>query len=249
MRNGDQATLNAFGPRPVDLAAKKLVDEFGIALTVEDPTYRYRDDIEAIGIRRSGQPQFIPNGRRSKCASTFAKTGRCQDVGQVVRELRDRANNQLPFEYRIDTDGNTFSLIATRTRDEQGRSVQLTPILDHRVTIPLGTRKIFEHANLLTESLQRKTGVRVECCQSFVSGIPWGSTVVLFEAKDEPARSVLLRLLRIEPGRDRLVRNEQDQRFYLVKSDPVREHWRWTMRCEPGDTWCFISVTAIPERP
>ena len=249
LRNGEQATLSAFGPRPIDLAAEKLVDEFGIALNVEDPVYLYRDDIEEIGTARSGKALFIPKSSLLEMRLDLREDGSLLDKEQVVIDLRETASRQLPFEYRVDDDIHAFSLIPFRRRDEQGRFVQLTPILDRRVTIPLGTRKIFEHVNLLTESLQRQTGVRVACCQATVSGIPWGSTVIPFEAKDEPARTVLLRLLRSEPGPGRLIPNEQDHRFHLVKSDPAREHWRWTMRCQPGDAWCFISVTAIPEKP
>jgi hypothetical protein len=249
VRNGDQATLNAFGPRPVDLAATKLVDEFGIALNVEDPTYLYRDDVEEIGTDRSGKPLLIPKSSLLEMRLDLREDGSLLDEQQVVIDLRETTSRQLPFEYRIDVDSHVFSLIAFRTRDEQGRSVQLTPILDRRVTIPLGTRKIFEHVNLLTESLQRQTGVRVSCCQATVSGIPWGSTVISFEARDEPARSALLRLLRSEPGRDHFVPVEHTGASRLVKADPGREHWRWTMRCQPGEQWCFISVTAIPEKP
>ena len=249
LRTGEQATLSAFGARPVDLAAKKLVDEFGIAINVEDPVYFYRDDVEDIGATRSGRRLLVPKPSLLEIPLDIRTDGALSDVRQAVRDLRDTANRQFPFEFRIDTDGNVFTLIATRTRDEQGRSVQLTPLLDLRVTIPLGTRRILEHVNLLTESLQQQAAVRVSCCQAAVVGIPWGSTVVAFEAKDEPARSVLLRLLRTEPGRNRLVRNEQGGAFHLVKTDPGREHWRWTMRCQPGGAWCFISVTAIPEKP
>jgi hypothetical protein len=247
LRNGKQATLSAFGPRPVDLAAEKLVDEFGIALNVEDPVYLYRDDIEQVGTSRTGTPVFIPKSSLLEMRVDLREDGELRDEQQVVVDLRETASRQLPFEYRVDIDSHVFSLIPFRTRDEQGRSVQLPPLLDRRVTIPRGTRKIFEHVNLLTESLQQQTGVRVNCCQAAVSGIPWGSTVVSFEAKDEPARSVLLRLLRLEPGPNRLVQNEGAGTFRLVKSDPQREHWRWTMRCEPRNPWCFISVTAIPE--
>lgn len=248
LRNGEQATLSAFGPRPVDLAASKLVDEFGIALNVEDPVYLDRDDIEEIGTARSGKPLLIPKSSLLEMRLDLREDGSLLDEEQVVIDLRETASRQLPFEYRVDGYSHAFSLIPFRTRDKQGRWVQLTPILDRRVTIPRGTRKIFEHVNLLTESLQQQTGVRLNCCQAAVGGIPWGSTVVSFDAKDEPARSVLFQLLRLEPGRDRLVRNEDGQSLRLVKSDPGRQHWRWTMRCEPRDAWCFISVTAIPER-
>jgi len=261
LRNGQQATLSAFGPRPVDLAATKLVDEFGIALNVEDPAYLYRDDIEEIGAARSGKPLFIPKASLLEMRLDLRDDGSLSDVRQVVRDLQDTANRQLPFEYKmiseygvdmttgqVDKNVEIFWLIPARTRDDQGRFVVVTPILDHRVTIPVGTRRVFEHVNLLTESLQQQTGVRVNCCEAAVSGTLWGSTVISFSANNEPARDVLHRLLQREPGRDRLARNEQGGAFHLVKSDPGREHWRWSMRCTPRDAWCFINVTAIPER-
>lgn len=249
LRNGEQATLTAFGPRPVDLAAKKLVDEFGVAINVEDPVYMYRDDVQDIGTTHSGKRLLIPKASLLESRFDLRADGSLRDVRQVVRGLVDAANIQLPFQYRIDNDGDVFTLIATRTRDDQGRPVELIPILDRRITIPAGTRKIFEHVNLLTGALEQQTGVHLGCCQAGVAGIPWGSTVIAFEARDQPARDVLLRLIRSEPGRDRLVRNEQDGTFQLVKSDAGREHWCWSLRCQPGEAWCFINVAAIPEKP
>ena len=35
VRKGTKATLTASGPRPVDLAARKLVEEFGVAISAE----------------------------------------------------------------------------------------------------------------------------------------------------------------------------------------------------------------------
>lgn len=249
LRNGEQATLSVFGPRPVDLAAKKLVDEFGVAINVEDPPYLYADDVQLSHVAASGKRVMVPRATLLEMPLVLKEDGSVRDVGQVVETLRDAANQQLKFAYRIDNDRDVFTLVPTRTRDEQGRSIDLSPLLDRHVTVPLGTRKIFEHVNLLTESLQQQTGVRVSCCQAFVSGIPWGSTVIAFEARDEPARSALLRLLRSAPGRDRLVPIEHTGASRLVRADPGREHWYWLMRCPPGEAWCFINVAAIPENP
>jgi hypothetical protein len=249
LRTGEQATLTAFGPRPVDLAATKLVEEFGAAINVEDPVYSYRDDVQDIGAAGSGRRLLIPNSSLLEMRFDVREDGSLGDVGQVVRGLVDAANVQLPFLYRIDKDGETFTLIATRTRDEQGRGVTFTPILDRHVTVPAGTRRIFEHVDLLTRALEEQTGVRISCCQAGVAGVPWGSTVVSFEARDEQARRALLRLLRSEPGRDRLVRNEPGGAFHLVKSEPGREYWHWLLRCQPGEAWCFINVAAIPVKP
>jgi len=249
LRNGEQATLSVFGPRPVDLAAKKLVDEFGVAINVEDPLYFYGDDVQFSHVAASGKRVMIPKAVLLEMSFALNQDGSVRNIGQVVETLRETANRQLPFAYRIDNDRDVFTLVPTRTRDEQGRSVDLTPLLDRQVTVPIGTRRIFEHVNLLTESLQQQTGVRLSCCQGAVGGILWGSTVTSFEARDEPARSALLRLLRSEPGRDRLVPIEHTGASRLVKADPGREHWHWLMRCQPGEAWCFINVAAIPEKP
>ena len=251
LKNGEEATLSVFGPRPVDLAAKKLVTEFGVAINVEDPVYLYRDDVQDVTPARassSGGRTLIPKAALLEMRFDLRPDGSLKDVRQLVQGLVDIANAQLPFLYRIDHDGDVFTLVASRTRDEQGRSVEMTPILDRLVTIPLGTRKVFEHVNLLTQALQQQTGVRISCCTNAVGGIPWGSTVVSFEARDEPARSALLRLLRSEPGRDRLVPVERTGASRLVKADPGREHWHWLMRCQPGDAWCIINVAPVPEK-
>jgi hypothetical protein len=237
---------------PVDLAAKKLVDEFGVAINVEDPWYMYRDDIQDVTpprVASSGRRTLIPKGALLEMHFALRPDGSLQDVRQLLRDLVEIANAQLPFLYRLDNDDDVFTLVASRSRDEQGRSVASTPILDRRVTIPLGTRKIFEHVNLLTQALERQTGVRISCCQAAVGGIPWGSTVISFEARDEPARTAFLRLVRSEPGRDRLVRNQEGGAFHLVRSEPGREHWHWLMRCQPGESWCSINVAPVPDKP
>lgn len=249
LQNGEQATLSVFGPRPVDLAAKKLVDEFGVPINVEDPVYIYRDDVQGAGVAPSGRRILTPRASLLEVRLDVRADGTLLDVRKVLRDLVDTANAQLPFLYRIDNDNGVFTLVATRTRNDQGRSVASTPILDHHVTIPPGTRKIIEHVNLLTRALEQHTGVRISCCQAAVGGIPWGSTVISFGARDEPARSALLRLVRSEPGRDRLVRNEQGGAFRLIQSEPGREHWHWMMRCQPKEAWCFINVAAIPDKP
>ena len=50
------ATLSVFGPRPVDLAAKKLVNEFRVVINVEDPMYLYGTMFRtyAAGVRVQG---------------------------------------------------------------------------------------------------------------------------------------------------------------------------------------------------
>jgi hypothetical protein len=243
LRNGEQATLSVFGPRPVDLAAKKLVDEFRVVINVEDPLYFYSDDVQFSHVAASGKQVTIPRASLLEVRFNVRPDGSLQDIRQVLADLVETANVQLPFAYRIDRDGETLTLVATRTRDEQGRSVDLTPILDRRISIPLGTRRFFEHVNLLTHALEKQTGVHVGCCTGTADNQP--GPLIAFRADDEPARSAFLRLVRSRPARSHLVRSESGG-YHLVTDEPGGYHW--LMRCQPGDSSCFINLAPIPYR-
>ena len=243
LRNGEQATLSVFGPRPVDLAAKKLVDEFRVVINVEDPLYFYGDDVQFSHIAASGKRVTVPRAALLEMRFDLRPDGSLLDVRQVVQDFVNTANRQLPFAYRIDRDGDTFTLVATRTRDEQGRSIDLVPILDRHISIPLGTRRFVEHVNLLTHALEEQTGVHIGCCTGTADnqqGPP-----IAFRADDESARSAFLRLVRSRPVRNHLVRSEGA--YHLVPSEPGGYHW--LMRCEPGESWCFINLRPIPDKP
>ena len=101
LRNGDQATLSVYGPRPVDLAAKKLVDEFGVAVNVEDPVSMYREDVQEIGVTRSGEPLLIPKAWPLETRLALRSSGSLRNVGQAVRDLAEAASLASPFQYRI----------------------------------------------------------------------------------------------------------------------------------------------------
>jgi hypothetical protein len=223
------------------LAAGKIADEFGIGVNVEDPIHRYGDDVQLSHVTPAGKRVFIPKYQFLETHFGVTQDGTLVDAHRTFEELVDAANAAMPFRYRFDTtDQETITLVATAARDESGHTMESTPILDRRVTIPPGTRKVYEHVSLLMQSLQEQTGVRVSCCQPAVSGVPWGSNVVPFEAREEVARTAFLRLVRSVPSPSRIIRG------HLVEGQPGR--YFWLMRCQPGDAWCFINVLAIPNK-
>ena len=134
------------------------MDEFGGAINIEDPAYLRQDDVREVGVVHSELRFLVPKASSLEMRLNLRTDGSLQDIGQVVRDLVDTANAQLPFSYRILNDGNVFTLVPALTRDEQGRSIELTSILDRHVTVPLGSRTIFEHVNLLMQTLQQQTG-------------------------------------------------------------------------------------------
>jgi hypothetical protein len=209
-RNGDRLTLIVDGPRPVDLAAITLAEKFGIRVNVEDPVSLY-----------------VLKGGHLEISFAAGPGGMPRDVPAVVRQLASTANAEFPFNYRLDVDGNWFTLVPTRTRDRFGNAIEATPLMDRRLTIPPGTRTIAETANLMADALSAQTGLRVSCCEAFVAGIPWGMAAITLEARDEPARDVLKRLI------TEAAVNQPDRDYWLVRCDPL------------PSAWCFINLQHI----
>lgn len=228
-RHGDRAVLIVDSPRPVDSAAITLAQEFGIRVNVEDPPYVYRDDIKDVTAEVSRTPDsqrrvLIPKGGHLEVRFGLHPDGSPEDIPELLRSLVEAANAQFPFAYRLHTEGSWFTIVPTHTRDVLGQIIEITPLLDRHVTVPRGTRTIAETANLMAAALSAQTGLRVNCCQGFVAGIPWGMAEVTFEAHDEPARSVLKKLITDAAG-------EQPDRDY------------WLQRCDAlPSTWCFINL-------
>jgi hypothetical protein len=186
-RNGDQSTLLIESPRPLDSAAITIAEQFGVPVSVEDPPYVYRDDLKEVttqgaSTRNFQRRVFAPKGGRLEVRFNSRPDGSPDSIHGLLRDLVDKANAQFPFSYRIDSEGESLALVPTHTRDMLGRTVEIMPMLDRRITIPSGVRTIAESANLMAAELSAQTGLRVSCCQAFVAGIPWGRTEMAFEA-------------------------------------------------------------------
>jgi hypothetical protein len=225
-------TLTVDSGRPLDSAAKTLARRYGILVNSEDPEYLYSDDMKDVTAEvarriRPGVRVFVPKGGRLEVRFPVQPSGWPRDVRGMLQALVDAANAQFPFAYRLEVAGDAYTFVPATTRDARGRVGIVPALLDRKITISRGLRSIIEHAKLMADSLSVETGFNVNCCQGVIAGYPWGMEVVDFEARDEPARSVLTRLMRRVPGRY----------YYLERCDPIT----------PGrETWCFIDVKAVP---
>jgi hypothetical protein len=224
VHRGDEAKLMVDSGRPLDSAAITLSEQAGVLVNVEDPLYLYKDDVKDVTgeVSRAPQPSLgvlVPRGGPMEVSFRTGPDGKPEDVRALLESLRQAANARFPFAFRLDEDEGSWTFVPTRTRDVEGRRTQVAPLLDRRVTIASGTRMVREHVNLLMEDLSKQTGAHVSCCQAGIAGVPWGMESILFEAHDEPARHVLLRLIRATRGQ-----------YY------------WLMRCDPGGGSCFINL-------
>ena len=203
------------------MAATKLSGEFGVDVNVEDLFYNFQTTSR---VASEEMRLYGPKWRLLETHLNMRPDGRLLDLRQALVDLVDMADaQQLSFLYRVDS-ADMFALVATGVRGEGGRQIDMTPLLDRRITIPLGTRRAIEHVNLLTRALEAQTGIQVGCCQAGVAGVPFGFWTVSFEAHDEPARAAFVRLLRTTPGA------------------PVR--YRWSMMCDFRRPFCFINLAS-----
>ena len=213
-RHDDSAVLSVNTFRPLDAIATKLESQFGIAVSAEDPVFQFRGDMMDISLEvsRVRPGTLVPARWGFEMRIPLNSGGSPQNVRELLAAVAAEANLRSPFGYRLDEFGGAFFFVPTRTRDAEGRSIAMTPLLDRPVTIPPGIRRINESAALRAGDLLRQTGLRVSCCQSAIAGYPWGMEEVMFAANNEPARSVLRRL--------------------------GLNHWH--MRCD--DKFCFIDM-------
>ena len=228
-RAGNRSTLIVDCPRPMDSAAITLAENFGMNVSVEDPPYIFRDDVKDVTaeVARTPNPPrrvLVPRGGKLAVDFSVRADGFPDDIRGLIETLVGQANAQFPFAYRVDPMGGSYVIVPTRMRDALGNVIEITPLLDRHVDVPLGTRTIAETANLVTAALSAQTGLHVSCCQAFVAGVPWGGSTITFEARDESARNVLMRLIAAD-----------------LQGKP--NHFYWLERCDPlPSNWCFINL-------
>jgi len=236
--NGDEVTLRVETWDPVLTIGRTLADRYGIKVSVEAPKWAFLGDTEDVAV---ADPAFSEQHnnihydvmKRHAIEVRFSTSENRQpvDVAGLLRQVADAANRKMPYGYRLDVNGDDYALVPTRTRNSNGNLEDVLPLLDRSVTIPLGTRSIAEHANLMADELSKQTGWHIGCCQAFVAGVPWGMAKVRFGADNQPAREVL----------KWLILTEQQANSQASSRHPDYDHW--VVRCDgTGAPWCFIEV-------
>jgi len=205
-QHGTSVTLIADTFRPVDAMGQTLAHSFGLPVSTEDPLWQYPGDMKDVSVEvpRLRKGAFVPRGGKLVFTFDVGEGGSITDPAAVMRSLVEAIHAQLPFRYRLDDEKDRFTLVPVRARNERGEMVDVVPLLDRPVTIPFAIRRVRDHARLVAESLSAQTGLRVNCCEAFVAGVPWGLQEITFGAAGLPARDVLKQLFDHAGGHRRL---------------------------------------------
>jgi len=172
--------LSVNDPRPLSAAVDLVERRCHCAITYEDPLWR-SDDVALSGPH---WPAVIPKGglftfdAPDLAANTPAQMAAA--MAQVVRVFEQSGSGRGAF--RVINDETVVHVVP-----------RPDSILDTRVTIPLATRRLDDIVTMVLAEVERATGQKIEL-GTFPTNFFFQHRVEI-EAKQEPAREVLVRAL------------------------------------------------------
>ena len=199
--------LSVNDPRPMAEAVLSLIRSYPVTITYEDPRYEYAGDLRDMTgqVGKTGQPPattIVPKG--DVFAATYDvsdDTGQPVDMADAIQKIID-ANNAARHggHFELRRSGDTFHVVPAEIRDRNGHWIPQQSILDVPITFSSGgVRVVFELVEAILKEVSGATG------QKIVAGRPTGAFPCsnpctaynrTVDATNEPAREVLMRLLR-----------------------------------------------------
>ena len=149
-----------YSPRPLYDAARRLESLFQNVVTYEDPVWMWQGDSIQRGSNENARiliyrllvlPDDIARGETPKLDAAT--------VGRVVSAYQSQ-NSGGP-QFGVSSSSWGLHIIPLQARDESGRLIPATKLLDARISIPEESRMASEHLKALADSITAVTGVKV----------------------------------------------------------------------------------------
>jgi len=230
------ATLIAGGSNPMEVVAETVEQCLGVPVSSERPFQMFPGDLLDVT-----DPKFVaqhPEPDRRVFASKPAKVqvdfatnpdGSATDVEAVLKAVAAQVNTQQPYEFTVEKVMRPkfmmFAIVPTATHDEQGAVIRPVPYMETTVALRAQKAAISDLANQMTPQMSAKTGYKFNCCQVFVTGIPWGVGTIEYGPVEKPAREVLA---------DLMAADGRAQSYMAACEARNRE-------------FCFVNVRSVPK--
>ncbi len=169
---GDDLFVNV--PRPMAAMAGKIAQQTGWTITYEDPSYQYAADIAVPFV-------FTLDAEKHKDA--------VKAISELVDAFEMRTGGQK-FKVIVEKIG-WIHLVPQRNRDKAGTWAEQRPMLDTRITLPAGRRKLAEFVNQFKEALNQASGGRRIYIGAMPLNVIMNTEIDLPAFKNTQARAVL----------------------------------------------------------
>ncbi len=191
-------------PRPVEAAISALLQQYAVTITYEDPSLEYSADLrdataENAPVAQPGQVRdVVPRGGVLHATyESSAQRSSTQNVADALQTVVD-AKNAQPWggHFAVYRDGDNFHVVPVEVRDRNGAWVAEESVLDTRITFSSAGES--DGDSLLAGVIKEVSKVSGE--KFFAASAPHDAALLSsyhgsVDAKDEPARDVLMRLL------------------------------------------------------
>ena len=199
--------LSVNDPRPMGEAVLSLIRSYPVTITYEDPRYEYADDLRDVTLEvgKTSKPQvrtIVPRGGALQATYDVSQaTGAPADIADAVQKIIDSNNlARRGGHFELRRSGDTLHVVPTEVRDSNGRWIPQRSVLDEPITYSSGEeRNFFELVDAITTEASAASGQKIVSVGgggSFACSLGCAEYKRSVEASNEPARDVLVRLLR-----------------------------------------------------
>lgn len=221
----DTAKPVIYDPRPLRQVVDFLQAKYGWRITYEDPLVLYPGDLwdASAQYRRSGSgPMYAWRYGKIDMRDVLPAVLSAQDDPAVLlqRAIDLHKAGGGVGEFRVLRTGDVFHVIPAKTKDVDGKMVEVESLLDAPVTIPEQERAVGQTVSAITDAVSLVTSVTVHANTMYMRH---DREKVVFGASNEPARSALLRLFDMTGNQTTI----------------------WALRCGAGVRDCGLNVRYI----
>ena len=220
-------------PRPLSAAALSLIQRYPIMITYEDPPYEFAGDVR---VRRTPRhSDLVPIGGVLEASYQVSQsTGELVSVVDTIQRIVEAKNlNPVGGRFKVYPSGNVLHIVPAEVRDSTGNWVKQQSVLSTPITFATEELDSYQLIEAILKDVTATSGqdIRGPAWQGLEN--PFVGYKGKVEARDEPAREVLMRVLHsISP-----------RYTYWVSYDPSRHLYYFTV------VLTAAPAPALPERP
>ena len=193
-------TINTNDRRPLAKVVSILEERYGVTIMYEDPPYlngsQLADVTDAVTKTPTaeGRRILVPRGGAFAFTSTFESGEPLSRMRSVLEQLVTEYRTTGYGDFKVAQGGDVFHIVPRTFRNQHGDDESFAPILNTKITLERADRRpALEVLEETTAAVTRASSVPV-----MLGTVPltlFANSVVTIRANNEPARSVLLRIL------------------------------------------------------
>jgi hypothetical protein len=197
--NNGQATISVTGYRALNDALAQAEQLLKFPINFEELPYQNAQDLSLVKPPGWVKPILAPLKHTLNVALTFTGPDAKANTDSAVQAILNTYQaNHLPGLYKQVTETDSIDVVPDQILNRSGSMVSVTPVMDAHITFPYAKRSVEGTVELICDLVSQMSHTKVLLAFAPVSVAP-GSMEhveqVELQASDEPARTVLARLI------------------------------------------------------